>query len=121
VACPVETATPPPPPKAESALSPALRGIGWMMACGMLFGLLNAAQKFLAHELHPPQVLCLRYLVGSAVLLPFVVRAGWEAYRPHNLSLLTLRGAVHLLGTIICCPMSRWRRTPRSDSPGRSS
>jgi drug/metabolite transporter (DMT)-like permease len=85
----------------ESALSPALRGIGWMVACGVLFGVLNTAQKFLAHEMHPPQVLCLRYLVGSAVLLPFVARAGWEAYRPHHLSLLTLRGAVHLIGTII--------------------
>ncbi len=86
---------------AESALSPALRGIGWMIACGVLFGVLNTAQKFLAHEMHPPQVLCLRYLVGSAVLLPFVARAGWDAYRPGHLPLLVLRGSVHLVGTII--------------------
>jgi drug/metabolite transporter (DMT)-like permease len=86
---------------AAGALSPTLRGIAWMTACGILFGVLNTAQKYLAHEMHPPQVLCLRYLVGSAVLLPFVVRAGWAAYRPGHLPLLVLRGSVHLLGTII--------------------
>jgi drug/metabolite transporter (DMT)-like permease len=91
----------PAPTAAASALSPALRGIGWMIACGVLFGVLNTAQKFLAHEMHPPQVLCLRYLVGSAVLLPFVARAGWHAYRPGHLPLLVLRGSVHLVGTII--------------------
>jgi drug/metabolite transporter (DMT)-like permease len=86
---------------AARALTPALRGIGWMVASGALFSLLNAAQKFLAHELHPPQVLCLRYLAGSAVLLPFIVQAGWAAYRPAHLPLLMLRGSVHLVGTII--------------------
>jgi drug/metabolite transporter (DMT)-like permease len=89
------------PAAAPSPLSPALRGIGWMVACGILFGVLNTAQKFLAHEMHPPQVLCLRYLVGSLVLLPFVFRTGWTAYRPGHLPLLALRGSVHLVGTII--------------------
>src|SRR5262245_4998388 len=50
---------------AASAFNPALRGIAWMIACGILFGVLNTAQKLLAHEIYPPQVLCLRYLVGS--------------------------------------------------------
>ena len=72
-----------------------------MVACGILFGVLNTAQKFLTHEMHPPQVLCLRYIVGSLVLLPFVVQAGWAAYRPRRLPLLVLRGWVHLAGSTI--------------------
>jgi len=86
---------------AASAFNPALRGIAWMIACGILFGILNTAQKLLAHEIYPPQVLCLRYLVGSLVLLPFVLRGGWTAYRPGHLPLLVGRGAVHLVGTVI--------------------
>lgn len=72
-----------------------------MVACGLLFGVLNGAQKFLAHELHPPQVMCLRYLVGSTLLLPFVLRGGWAAYRPGHLPLLLIRCGVHVVGTII--------------------
>ena len=49
-----------------------LRALVWMIACGVLFGILNMLQKLLTHQLHPPQVMCLRYLVGSSLLLPFV-------------------------------------------------
>ena len=41
-----------------------LRALVWMVACGVLFGILNMLQKLLTHQLHPPQVMCLRYLVG---------------------------------------------------------
>ena len=72
-----------------------------MVACGLLFGLLNTAQKFLTHQMHPPQVLCLRYLVGSLVLVPFVIQAGWEIYRPHHLPLQLTRCGIHLIGSTI--------------------
>ena len=52
-----------------------LRALVWMIACGVLFGILNMLQKLLTHQLHPPQVMCLRYLVGSSLLLPFVMQA----------------------------------------------
>jgi drug/metabolite transporter (DMT)-like permease len=86
---------------APQAFSPALRALAWMLACGFLFGILNTVQKFLTHEMHPPQVLCLRYLAGSLVLLPFVIQGGWAAYRPRRLQLMLLRGWVHVIGSTI--------------------
>jgi drug/metabolite transporter (DMT)-like permease len=86
---------------AGATISPVLHAIGWMVLCGLLFGVLNTTQKFLTHHMHPPQVLCLRYLVGSAVLLPFVIKAGWEAYRPHRPALMLGRGFIHVIGSTV--------------------
>ena len=56
-----------------------LRGLVWMIACGVLFSALNMLQKLLAYQLHPPQVTCLRYFVGSLLLVPSSVRAAGRA------------------------------------------
>jgi ketol-acid reductoisomerase len=58
------------------SIPPALVGFVWMMLAGFLFNILNTFQKLLAHQLYPAQVGCLRYLVGSLVLLPLVARGG---------------------------------------------
>jgi drug/metabolite transporter (DMT)-like permease len=87
--------------KADAPYSPVLIGIAWMLLSGVLFGLLNTTQKSLTHDLHPPQVLCLRYLAGSVVLLPLLVLHGWAAYRPRRLSLQLLRGIIHTIGSTI--------------------
>lgn len=81
--------------------NPTLRALAWMTACGLLFGVLNTMQKFLTHNLHPPQVVCLRYVVGSLLLLPLVLRGGWEIYRPRKLGLHATRSAVHVVGSLI--------------------
>lgn len=78
-----------------------LRALAWMTACGFLFGILNMMQKLLTHQLHPPQVVCLRYLVGSALLLPFVIHGGWERYRPRRPALHAWRGVFHVGGSLI--------------------
>ncbi len=89
------------PPEQRSTLSPVVQGIAWMIACGFLFGILNTTQKVLTHQMHPPQVVCLRYLVGSLVLVPFVLRAGWTIYRPRRFRLHVYRGLVHVWGGLI--------------------
>jgi drug/metabolite transporter (DMT)-like permease len=78
-----------------------LRALVWMIACGVLFGVLNMLQKLLTHQIHPPQVMCLRYLVGSILLLPFVFQAGWEHYRPRRPGLHAWRGVFHVTGSLI--------------------
>ncbi|MBL8674253.1 MAG: DMT family transporter [Rhodospirillales bacterium] len=82
-------------------MSPVARAIFWMIASGVLFAFLNTIQKFLTHRLHPPEVVCLRYLVGSCILLPLAIRAGWEAYRPRRPGLHALRGVFHTGGSLI--------------------
>ena len=78
-----------------------LRALLWMTACGVLFGILNMLQKYLTHHLHPPEVVCLRYLVGSALLLPFVIQGGWARYRPRKPLLHAWRGVFHVTGSLI--------------------
>lgn len=78
-----------------------LRALLWMIACGVLFGILNMIQKLLTHQLHPPEVVCLRYLVGSALLLPIVIKGGWDRYRPRRPSLHAWRGVFHVSGSLI--------------------
>ncbi len=78
-----------------------LQALAWMIAAGILFAGLNAAQKFLTHELPPPEVVCLRYVVGSALLAPLVIRAGWSAYRPRRPLLMAGRSVVHAAGSLL--------------------
>ncbi len=78
-----------------------LRALVWMIACGVLFGVLNMLQKLLTHQLHPPQVSCLRYFVGSLLLLPFVIQGGWARYRPRRPALHVWRGVFHVTGSLI--------------------
>ncbi len=79
----------------------AVRAVLWMLASGVLFGVLNTIQKTLTHQLPPTEVVCLRYVVGSLVLLPFVLHAGWAVYRPRRLRLHVLRGVFHVAGSLI--------------------
>ena len=82
-------------------LSPTVRGLMWAAGSGALFCVLNATMRSLAQQLHPMQTQFLRYLFGVVVMLPLVARAGWRAYRPHNLGGQFTRGAVHTVGLML--------------------
>ena len=84
-----------------ASLSPAVRALLWAAASGALFTVLNATMRGLAQELHPLQTQFLRYLFGFAVLLPLLLRAGLQAYRPQNPMGQFWRGAVHTLGLVL--------------------
>lgn len=86
--------------RVHNVIPPPLIGFAWMMAAGILFSVLNTLQKLLAQQFYPPQVACLRYFVGSLVLLPLVLRAGWVVYRPRRLKLQLVRGGVHVCGVV---------------------
>src|SRR5215216_3829318 len=59
------------PPNVQPSINPVLHALAWMIVGGFLFGILNTAQKVLTHQMHPPQVVCLRYFMGSCLLIPF--------------------------------------------------
>jgi drug/metabolite transporter (DMT)-like permease len=79
----------------------AVRAVLWMLASGALFGVLNTIQKYLTHNIPPPEVVCLRYVVGSFILLPLLLHAGWALYRPRRVDLHLLRGGFHIAGSLI--------------------
>lgn len=78
-----------------------LRGMAWMVAAGLLFCLLNSIARRLSQELDPFQTQFLRYLAGLVVLLPFMVRTGLAAWRPHDLWGQGWRGMVHTAGLLL--------------------
>ena len=68
------------------------------MASGLLFVLLNGLMRGLSLALSPFQTQFLRYAFGLVVMLPFILRSGIGAYRPHTVKGQFLRGGVHTLG-----------------------
>ena len=81
--------------------SDSLRAVLWMLACGVLFILLNGLLRLLAQQLDPFVTGFLRYSFGVVVMLPFILRAGWAAYRPHAVLGQFWRGAVHTAGLLL--------------------
>ena len=79
-------------------LDPTVRGLLWAVASGLLFVLLNTTMRGLSLALDAFQTQFLRYAFGLAVMLPFIVRSGMLAYKPHNVKGQFVRGAVHTLG-----------------------
>lgn len=83
----------------RTPLSPTLQGMLWMAATGVLFTVLNATMKKLAHELDPWLVGFLRYFLGALVMLAPALRAG--ALWPKAPKLQLLRGAFHAGGMML--------------------
>ena len=81
--------------------SDTTRAILWMLACGVLFILLNGLLRILAQQLDPFVTGFLRYSFGVVVMLPFIWRAGFAAYRPHAVAGQLWRGAVHTAGLLL--------------------
>lgn len=78
-----------------------VRGMLWMVAGGLLFSLLNTLARALSQQLDVYQSQFLRYLMGLLIIMPWVWRDGWQAYRPVNITGQFWRGAVHTLGLIL--------------------
>jgi drug/metabolite transporter (DMT)-like permease len=72
-----------------------------MAAAGLLFCILNTIARGLAQDLNPFQTQFLRYLAGLVVLLPFMLRTGLSAWRPHDLVGQGWRGLVHTAGLLL--------------------
>ena len=88
-------------PSARPARTATLLGMGWMALAGMLFCILNAIARHLTQEMDPFQTQFLRYLAGLVVLLPFMLRTGLAAWRPHDLPGQSWRGMIHTAGLLL--------------------
>lgn len=79
-------------------LHPTVRGLLWSLLASVLFVLLNTTARYLTQQFDPFESQFLRYFCGLLVLLPFVCRKGWAAYRPQSVRGQFLRGLVHTTG-----------------------
>lgn len=84
-----------------SRLDPSVRALLWSATSGLIFVVLNSLMRGLSLVLDGFQVQFLRYLMGLAVMLPFMARSGFAAYKPHNLVGQFTRGGVHTIGLLI--------------------
>lgn len=78
-----------------------MRGMLWMVLGGLFFSILNTLARGLSIQLDVYETQFLRYLFGLVVMLPLVLRHGWQAYRPVNIAGQFWRGGVHTLGLIL--------------------
>ena len=78
-----------------------VRGMLWMVLGGILFTCLNTLARGLSMQLDVYETQFLRYFFGLVVMLPLVLRHGWQAYRPVNIVGQFWRGGVHTLGLIL--------------------
>ena len=67
----------------------------WVALSGFFFSVLNAELRSLALQLDAFKTQFTRYLMGTLVMLPFLIKWGWAVYRPNNLKGQIWRGAVH--------------------------
>jgi drug/metabolite transporter (DMT)-like permease len=74
------------------------RGMFWVALSGLVFCLLNTLVRAITLTLDPFESQFLRYLFSVVAMAPLVLRQGWRAYVPVNLSGQLWRGAVHTLG-----------------------
>jgi drug/metabolite transporter (DMT)-like permease len=81
--------------------TPAMRGLAWSVAAGLLFSALNATVRHLTLDLHPLQSQFLRYLFGLLVLMPVVLRRGITNYWPRQPGGQFARGALHTVGLMM--------------------
>jgi drug/metabolite transporter (DMT)-like permease len=79
----------------------AVRALLWAAAAGLVFTVLNALMRLLAQQLDPFLTQFLRYFFGFAVLLPWLLRHGFGAYRPQSPAGQFWRGAVHTVGLML--------------------
>lgn len=82
-------------------LPPAVRGLLWSVAAGLLFTVLNALVRQLSQQIDPLQAQFLRYFFGLVVLLPLVWHHGVAAYRPRTVLGQFVRGALHTGGLVL--------------------
>ncbi|MEK6245420.1 MAG: DMT family transporter [Pseudomonadota bacterium] len=81
--------------------TPTVRGMLWMVATGVLFTVLNATMKKLAHELDPWLVGFLRYVLGAMVMLAPALRFGVRELWPKAPKLQVVRGLFHAGGMLL--------------------
>ncbi len=84
------------------ALTPNLRGILWVGISGVLFALLNVFTLIPSQHLNPYVMAFMRYLFGTLMLIPIVLKLGLHrAMRTDRLPLHLFRGAIHAGGMFL--------------------
>jgi drug/metabolite transporter (DMT)-like permease len=89
---------PPPSPRGDTR---PLAGVLWMVLTGLLFVGMTATVKYLGDTVPAAQAAFLRYLLGLVFFLPVLPMMLRARFTREDLTLYSLRGAVHTLGVLL--------------------
>jgi len=79
----------------------ALQGLAWAAAAGFCFAILNTVMRQLAIDLPPVQALFLRYLAGTVVWIPMLMRLGVGHFKSNHITGQLGRSLVHTAGLAV--------------------
>ncbi len=83
-------------------MPPNLRGILWVGMSGVLFALLNVFTLIPSQHLNPYVMAFMRYLFGTLMLLPIILKLGvHRAMSTNRLPLHLFRGCIHACGMFL--------------------
>ncbi|MBC8337607.1 MAG: DMT family transporter [Alphaproteobacteria bacterium] len=74
-----------------------VRGLMWMLVCGVFMSGMHASIRHVSAEVHPFEIAFFRLLFGLLPLAPWFIKLGWSPLKTNRLGLLTLRGALNVL------------------------
>ena len=78
-----------------------LEGIGWMVLTGLIFVCVTGIVRHLGSDIPAVQAAFIRYVIGLALILPFMLRALRRQPLHNSLTMYTARGFVHGIGVIL--------------------
>ena len=77
------------------------RGITWMITATILFVLVTAIVRYIGNEIPASQAAFIRYIIGTLILLPFIIPLIKNSIKKKDLIIYVFRGLAHGGGVIL--------------------
>jgi len=90
----METAS---PAKTNTPQQNNLKGVMWMLVCGISMSAMHSSIRHVSADLHPFEIAFFRLLFGLLPLAPWFIKLGWAPLRTKRLGLMTFRGVLNLV------------------------
>ncbi|NQU60818.1 MAG: DMT family transporter [Rhodospirillales bacterium] len=74
-----------------------LRGVMWMLVCGISMSAMHSSIRHVSADLHPFEIAFFRLVFGLIPILPWFIKLGWAPLRTKRLGLMTFRGVLNLV------------------------
>ena len=89
------------PEKIPELDKPPWIGIGWMVLTGLMFVCVTGIVRYVGSNVPAAQAAFIRYVIGLAFMLPFMVNILRRGMSASALGIYSLRGITHALGVIL--------------------
>ncbi len=76
-------------------------GIVWMMITGLMFVAVTGIVRYVGSGIPAAEAAFIRYVIGLAIMLPFLIPVFRRGIKPKAFAIFSLRGLAHALGVIL--------------------